>query len=90
MVGPSNIPLEVPAAELVERERHRPDRVRDLVDVHRERVGHLAGGVEEDVDDVGERRLVVGAARRGRAAPPAPARFSSGVSGRSSAAAATE
>ena len=55
-------PLEVSAAELVERERHRPDRVRDLADVHRERVAHLAGGVEEDVDDVGEGRLVVGAA----------------------------
>ena len=55
--------LEISGAQLVDRERHGAHCVRDLADLHRERVRHLTGGVDEDVDDGGERRLPVRATR---------------------------
>ena len=74
-------PAEVPAAELVEREGHRAHRVGDLVDLHRERVGHLAGGMKRTSTTSGrvgssigascenEQRLLAGALLLGRERP---------------------
>ena len=56
--------VQVPGAKLVERERHGPYRVRDLYDVHRERIRHLGARMDEDVDYIGKGGLPVRAPRQ--------------------------
>ena len=57
---PVEHPTQVPCAELVERERHRSNCVREVGGRHCERVGHLRGRVDQDVNDVRQRLLSLG------------------------------
>ena len=90
VVGPSNMPRRFPVQSWSSAKAIGRTTFAMLVDVHRERLGHLGGRVDEHVDDVGQRRLAVRSGASSTTSASCAARFSSGVSGRSSAAAATE
>jgi hypothetical protein len=60
VVGAVEHAAQVSGAELVERERHRPDADGDLLPVHGERVRHLGRRVQQHVDDRGQAGLALG------------------------------